>query len=184
MTDNQIDSSNLLTTLHESEPGISLEELQHFLANAPSKPNLTIRYSVAALSISAIAALLFFVFLSRTSNQVSHVAFAGKTPAAAIKQAPASFVGNESIAQSRSVASLNHKMSRSSQKNFITPEQIADDLSPTTIDACLSPSETSATPALSSDFTQPTLLCANTSAPVINDFGSNTTQASYPFYEK
>ena len=145
---------------------------------------MTLRYSLAALSVSAVMALLLFLVLPHRNEQILHHEIASKTSIAASKQTRAHLGRNENIAQSKSTNPSNHKRFHSAQKNFIAPGAIANNLIPAQIDACSIPSETSTTPALSSDFTQPTLLCANTSSPVINDFGSNTTQASYPFYEK
>ncbi len=179
MIDNQIDSSNLLTSLHESEPEISLEELQHFLANAPAKPNMTIRYSVVGLSVSAIALLLIFFVFPRGSERVRHNEITDKTSIAPSNQTRAYLGGNENIAQSKSTNPSNHKLSHSTHKNFIAPGEIANDLIPVRIDACSIPSETSTTPALSSDFTQPTLLCSNTSSPQLTLL--DQTQPKIPF---
>jgi len=160
-------------------PGISLEELQQFVGTA--KPHQSRKAAISVIVVTVIVGFIVFRYTmprSIVGNDKSRLAMISPD-----SSDPQQFSAQEQTKVQPSSHRI-HRHGRVAAHYQLENMSIAANCQPLLPEAGLSPDETFATPALSSDFTSPTLLCANTSAPAISDFGSNATQASYPFYEK
>ncbi|HEX5315661.1 MAG TPA: hypothetical protein VFX22_03335 [Candidatus Kapabacteria bacterium] len=186
--DKRTDSLPLLDPLREVVPGISLDELQQFLANAPAKQSAAVRFSITAIAALAIVAgALIFGFHHSIDTTVSTKIVASVSPQ---KQALAGLELSEKLEHSITVAHSNHLRAHLVHIHVMALAETAN--IPTT--ACASAAETSSKPLPSSDFMNPVLLCSAVTAPQTSDFGSNTTilppigsniiPSSTHFYEK
>ncbi|HET6400167.1 MAG TPA: hypothetical protein VFH95_02115 [Candidatus Kapabacteria bacterium] len=171
------DSLPLFDPLREVDPGISLDELQQFLADAPSKEPAMLRYSVAAIAAIAIglAALIFGSHHSndRTSPPPRMASISSS------EQSPAHSERSEKLEARHPSARSNHlRLHRERIYRAALAETAGIPAA-----ACSSVRETSRNLLPSRDFMNRALLCSTVSVPR-SDFGSNTIPSSTSFYEK